>query len=216
MSKQDRQGVRRPAEIERKYGLGQTFATLGKATASNANQLVLQEQNFKQYVQSNNANVDNLGEKDKELEATDESLQSQVNTLFQLLDDIYADLSQDIGNYWETVYPVGSIYVSISATSPATLFGGKWERIQDRFLLAAGSTYAADSTGGEAEHTLTIEEMPVHSHKYYYPGHTSGSDWYGQSGTAKGDQVNSTTSGGGQAHNNMPPYLAVYVWKRTA
>ena len=61
-------------------------------------------------------------------------------------------------------YPVGSIYMSVNSTSPATLFSGSWQRIQDRFLLCAGSTYAAGSTGGEATHKLTIDEMPSHSH----------------------------------------------------
>ena len=48
------------------------------------------------------------------------------------------------------IYPVGSIYMSVNATSPASLFGGTWEQLKDRFLLAAGDTYAAGSTGGEA------------------------------------------------------------------
>ena len=62
------------------------------------------------------------------------------------------------------IYPVGSIYMSVNSTSPATLFGGTWERIKDRFLLAAGDAYAAGGTGGEATHTLTEGEMPAHSH----------------------------------------------------
>lgn len=62
------------------------------------------------------------------------------------------------------VYPVGSIYMSVNSTSPASLFGGTWERIKDRFLLAAGDTYSAGSTGGEAQHTLTVDEMPSHYH----------------------------------------------------
>ena len=60
----------------------------------------------------------------------------------------------------DLVYPVGSIYMSVNSTSPATLFGGTWTQIQDTFLLAAGSTYAAGATGGEATHTLTENEMP--------------------------------------------------------
>ena len=47
------------------------------------------------------------------------------------------EVKDDIDNYWETIYPVGSIYMSVSGTSPATLFGGTWEQIQERFLLSA-------------------------------------------------------------------------------
>lgn len=115
------------------------------------------------------------------------------------------------------VYPVGSIYMSVNNTNPSTLFGGTWEQLKDRFLLAAGNTYSAGSTGGEATHTLTVNEMPSHNHPYYRYTN-SGKD--GPGGFYKVDYENNTgytgSAGGGQPHNNMPPYLAVYVWKRTA
>lgn len=127
-------------------------------------------------------------------------------------------------NVAQLVYPVGAIYMSTVATNPSTLFGfGTWERIQDTFLLAAGSTYSAGSTGGEATHTLTNSEIPSHNHAIFYPNAGAGNDYapigypdvgskstYWAVGSYTGDV------GGGQAHNNMPPYLAVYVWKRTA
>ena len=62
------------------------------------------------------------------------------------------------------MYPVGSIYMSVNDTNPHDLFGGTWEQIKDRFLLAAGDTYAAGRTGGEAQHKLTVDEMPSHNH----------------------------------------------------
>ena len=62
------------------------------------------------------------------------------------------------------IYPVGSIYMSINSTDPSELFGGEWEQIKDRFLLACGTTYSNGATGGEATHTLTTNEMPTHSH----------------------------------------------------
>ena len=120
----------------------------------------------------------------------------------------------------DTIYPVGSIYMSTNNVSPQSFFGGTWERIQDRFLLAAGSTYTAGSTGGSATHTLTINEMPSHGHVVgtesgsvtkdtsYIAGATGGA---GARGTGTTDNA-----GGGTAHNNMPPYLTVYMWKRTA
>ena len=65
------------------------------------------------------------------------------------------------------VYPVGAIYISVSSTSPATLFGGTWERIQGKFLLAANDSveaYKAGKTGGSVSHTLTVNEIPAHNH----------------------------------------------------
>ena len=119
------------------------------------------------------------------------------------------------------VYPVGAIYISTVATNPGTLFGfGTWERIQDTFLLAAGSAYAAGVTGGEATHTLTIDEMPEHNHGLHF---SSGVGAYNSPVQGNGNNqewgysTNTVSStGGGQAHNNMPPYLAVYMWKRTS
>lgn len=123
------------------------------------------------------------------------------------------------------VYPVGAIYMSVSEISPATLFGGTWERIQDRFLLAAGSSYTAGNTGGEATHTLTKNEMPTHSHEIYsgYGDVVSNvSDAYRYQTWGSSDRgwktgnLGTSNIGGGKAHNNMPPYLVVYMWKRTA
>lgn len=122
------------------------------------------------------------------------------------------------------IYPVGSIYISVNSTSPANLFGGTWTQLKDRFLLGAGSTYTNGSTGGEASHTLTVNEMPSHSHPQYVTVSSGGSlsancdyDSY-SSGTARKSSQNVSTgnTGGGNSHNNMPPYLVVYMWKRTS
>ena len=115
-----------------------------------------------------------------------------------------------------TFFPVGAIYQSYAATSPASLFGGTWTQIQNRFLVGVGSSYAAGATGGEATHKLTVNELPSHSHNYSYPGYEAGGEWYGASGTAKGNTVATTAVGGGAAHENRPPYFAVYIWRRTA
>ena len=71
------------------------------------------------------------------------------------------------------LYPVGSIYMSVSDTSPASLFGGTWESIGGRFLLGADSAYSAGSTGGEAAHKLTTSEMPSHTHDMPNPDWTN-------------------------------------------
>lgn len=132
-------------------------------------------------------------------------------------------------------YPVGSIYVSTNSTSPAELFGGTWTQIKDRFLLGAGDSYVNGTTGGKATHTLTINEMPNHDHTvrttrtesypaYWHSTHTGSTD--SSKGWAYLSTAGSANSGvgslyvekvgGGAAHNNMPPYLAVYIWQRTA
>lgn len=146
------------------------------------------------------------------------------------------------------VYPVGAIYMSVSSTSPATLFGGTWERITGRFLLAAtdsgssGASQAAGNTGGSADAVVPYHRHNVakvsggitggsHSHvikREQVAG--SGSARYAISGSTSGPSTESSThthdlpqhytdyagTSGNATGANMPPYLAVYVWKRTA
>lgn len=120
------------------------------------------------------------------------------------------------------LHPVGSIYQSTDDTSPADLFGGTWEQVKDVFLLAAGDSHAAGSTGGEETHTLTKAEIPDHAHTLKYTGQsvTDGVNAI-RLYQAASYQYNAYSGGqssdcGDQAHNNMPPYLAVYTWCRTA
>ena len=196
----------------------------------------------------------------------------------------------------DLIYPVGSIYTSTVSTNPGTLFGGTWTQITDKFLIAANSTYTANSTGGAASVTLTTAHLPSHTHSigahsHGLNSHTHGpgtltatstsltgratfrdvdttdknlligtingvfsytkSDWaskhwkmtgattsgylyqhldfngthgHTMSGTtaaASGNTANSSafntgSAGSGTAISNLPPYLAVYMWKRTA
>lgn len=122
----------------------------------------------------------------------------------------------------DLLHPVGSIFQSTDSTSPAELFGGTWEQVKDVFLLAAGDSHAAGSTGGEEEHVLTAAEMANHTHGYDYTGQsiTEGVNairLYKAASTQYNAYTGKATSNcGGQAHNNMPPYLAVYTWRRTA
>lgn len=116
------------------------------------------------------------------------------------------------------LYPIGSIYMSVNSTNPSQLFGGTWVQISGRFLYCTNNSM---DTGGEATHKLTINEMPSHNHLVDYD-----QIWDGGGGTlvlgttdnggswASGTWVHNT--GGGQAHNNMPPYFTVYCWYRTA
>lgn len=117
-------------------------------------------------------------------------------------------------------YPVGAIYLSVTEVDPSSLFGGTWERICGRFLLGADSTYAAGSTGGEAAHTLTVDEMPRHNHEIDNLNASGNATPYmtvqAQDKKGYGGNVQTMYSGGGKAHNNMPPYMAVYMWQRVS
>ena len=125
------------------------------------------------------------------------------------------------GRLLDAIWPVGSVYIAVTDTSPEALFGGTWQRIEDRFLLAAGDSYPLGSTGGEAQHALTAAELPQHTHGYDYTGQ---SDVTGVTAIRVYDgdsrlneyKGQATSNCGGKAHNNMPPYMAVNIWKRTA
>ena len=133
------------------------------------------------------------------------------------------------------IYPVGSIYITINNVNPGTLFTGSWERIEGKFLLGANTTYTAGSTGGEAKHTLSLNEMPNHDHSpssygnNWVPGTYNMTRTQVAKSTSSGKYVptpdeglngwmwsSTGTRGGGQSHNNMPPYLSVYIWKRVS
>lgn len=124
----------------------------------------------------------------------------------------------------DKLYPVGCIYQSASSTSPASFLGGTWERIKDKFILAAGDTYAAGSTGGEATHTLTISEMPNHTHRLWVEGKTYEAKGKTLVTSISANEHNVDVSqniwmnsqGGSNSHNNMPPYLTAYIWRRIA
>ena len=174
-------------------------------------------------------------------------------------------------------FPVGSIYMSVTNTNPSTFFGGTWEQIKDKFLLACGSSYSNGSTGGAKSVTsgassgstgapsnntsggpsnntsgstaITVSQMPAHTHTYatqpwsYYGRDQAGGDSIrpSENSTCAMEVGVSGSTGGSQGHthtlsshthtlsshthslnshthsvNTMPPYLAVYVWKRTA
>jgi hypothetical protein len=160
------------------------------------------------------------------LKKTESSAESESGGFEEMLNSKLGTTEKNFANqvkeYWKTIYPVGAIYISASSTNPGTLFGGTWEQIKDRFLLAAGSSYSAGATGGAATHKLTVNEMPSHTHTIRRKTAESLSSG---SGNAVEIAVNThytddaiygaTATGGSAAHNNMPPYLAVYVWKRT-
>ena len=117
-------------------------------------------------------------------------------------------------------YPVGSIYMSVNSTNPQDIFGGTWTQLKDRFLLGAGSTYKAGNTGGAATVTLTVDQMPSHSHtlQMLYTAAGGSAAWVADNVEGKWDWIEGRigSTGGGKAHENLPPYLTVYMWQRTA
>ena len=144
----------------------------------------------------------------------------------------------------DLIYPVGSVYIAFNDTNPSTLFGGAWERIQEAFLWAVGSDGRdLGGRGGEMTHTLTIDEIPNHEHWVRQRGNTSRAytqDCYAPGGSEdpyssiiradmSGGYAKPSVSWGGQLvagevisdahnqpHNNMPPYIQVSMWRRTA
>ena len=172
--------------------------------------------------QSGKAVAEGLADLSTQIEGEISSVSADIE---QVQTDI-GTINTTLAGLLDVFYPIGSIYQSTAETSPATLFGGTWEQIKDVFLLSAGDTYSAGSTGGEATHTLTVDEMPSHSHnssisaegstKY---GLASGGGWEGSVlvGWGTEERVDAVRfTGGNQPHNNIPPYLTVYMWKRTA
>lgn len=136
----------------------------------------------------------------------------------------------------DDIYPVGAVYISVNNTSPATLFGGTWTKIKGRFLLSTGNCSANSdsyfgsikstswsaglaSTGGEDYHTLSINEMPAHTHPNnggWGAGAANGAKWRVDQNSPNNSWGSVGSTGGGAYHNNMPPYFAVNMWYRTA
>ena len=164
--------------------------------------------------------------------------------------DTSTTLQAQIDEMWKKIYPVGAVYISMNSTSPATLFGGTWTQITDRFLLAVGSTYTtANSTGGSSTMTITRANLPRVSitttsagkktfdldgvKGFTYKSGGTANKWgfdygthemyekksYGSSEETASDHTHSFNLNGNvtqTATNNMPPYLTVYMWRRTA
>ena len=215
-------------------------------------------------IDANNLNINCITSKNNKF-----SLDSDGNLIVNSITSIQ-NPNYNIEQIADLIYPVGSIYMSTTNINPSTLFGGTWEQIKDRFLLAAGDTYQNGTTGGEANHTLTINELPSHNHtanttvnskelkgsmnvrqvgssaSNHYEivmgtagivSKTGNVAWSGSHALVKdGSSINPcyfdtinynathnhTTStsinatGGSKAHNNMPPYIAVYMYKRVS
>ena len=157
------------------------------------------------------------------------SIYAQIATLTSAISTINGKLNN--------LFPIGYIYMSVDSTDPGTIFGGTWVPIKDRFLLAAGDTYVVDQTGGYAQVTLEESNLPAISGSMTIrkmsnattvanpDGAISIAD--ATSGNAYSQLAQSTAAavlpqkitfsfGQDAPHENMPPYVTVYMWKRTA
>ena len=133
----------------------------------------------------------------------------------------------------DAMYPVGSVYISVNNTSPAILFGGTWVQLEDTFLLAAGSIYSADATKDAndneivtAQHGSADAVVVEHSHtagKYdgyeiantgFQTGNRQGM-FPDTSSTSASTRIQTNSTGESGLGKNMPPYITVYMWRRT-
>ena len=163
-----------------------------------------------------------LSEKNISLEITLKNFSQTLKEINKNNIETKADFKKEL---LEKVYPIGSYYWSSSNISPSNIFGGSWTKINGRFLFASDNSHYVGETGGQERVTLTINEIPSHSHHYErfqfhynwylkqedvstmgFPSKNRDEDW----------TFSATTSltGGGASHNNMPPYLTANCWKR--
>ena len=121
---------------------------------------------------------------------------------------------QAIAEIINIVYPIGSIYMSVTDTSPSVLFGGTWQRLEDRFLIGAGSNHSAGATGGAESvsytpagsvenHKLTTSEIPSHSHGLNSHKHSIGAHAHGLNSHTHGVGSYATENGGNHTHNRI-------------
>jgi len=135
------------------------------------------------------------------------ALQTQINTLTAAVTGLRL--------------PIGAIHIAVVSTNPATTLGyGTWTAFGTGRTLVGidtGSTEfdVVEETGGEKTHTLTEAEIPAHTHAAL--NFLAGGAYYGNLASSSSNSPNTSGStGGGQAHNNLQPYIVVYMWKRTA
>ena len=151
---------------------------------------------------------------------------------FQVADSlataVYNKIKSTICNL---IYPVGSIKMTVTNTNPSTYLGGTWSlwgagRVPVGIDTSQTEFDTSEKTGGTKTHTLTKEQIPSHNHEipelkddsgsnHTYPRNTSRAART-TTGTFKAWWGNTGSTGGGQPHNNLQPYITCYMWKRTA
>jgi len=176
------------------------------------------------------------GEIENELEIINKTNKNSIQVIENNLDNLERNISQCNNKYlqifyklddqpkeiYNTVFPIGAYFITSSETNPAVMFGGKWELVKNRFIVGAGDKYKVNSLGGEEKHQITSDEMPSHSHRtvnrgglYSFGGEPT------STGPAEGRgyrtylfEEETSWVGGNKPHNNMPPYISAYLWRR--
>ena len=152
----------------------------------------------------------------------DDSLSAVINMLQRDMEELKAAQSKGIDG--SAIYPIGSVITFYDSDDHSSHLGLTWERFATgRMVVGYDSTDASfdtiGATGGEKTHTLTVDEMPSHYHGGIktVSSETSGNQQEGiNMGRYYGNDANTASSGSGQAHNNMPPYVVASLWRRTA
>lgn len=225
-------------------------AASADASASSASAAAISEANAKKYSEEAGAkaNTDktlSIENAPADAKATGDALAGKAdkstvqdesgNAIFYSKAEVEAKIKEILAAQREEDLARIKYWASDDPTSPASFIGGTWEQIKDCFILAAGDTYAAGSTGGEAKHSLTKLENGPHSHEvvalgndnwYYKTSNPVGIKFQTQYHTLINDisivgptdesagYLATNSSGTGQPHNNMPPYTATYIWRR--
>ncbi len=180
-----------------------------------------------------------LAKKIAELEKKVNSNTTNIENNTLSINNSKQELESKINSNFDKIYPVGSIYISTSSANPSTIYGGTWERYgQGKTLVGLNESETEFSTvnkiGGEKTHTLTVNEMPSHNHDFRYSTDNAVTFYnagVGKDGTYTGDNylgfsnsvslfasyvVVLSNTGSSQPHNNLQPYITVYMWKRVS
>ena len=177
----------------------------------------------------------------EELILKDEQLSGKIDNNTLIIEDLKNE-ELNSNQIFLLAYPVGSVYISLESTNPGEKYGGTWERYANgKTLVGVSETETefatVNKTGGEKTHTLTISEMPSHSHRGKIGYNQSGygyttalwemyvntiSSPISNSGSSTLSDINTHNiaptgnTGESKSHNNLQPYITVYMWKRTA
>ena len=166
----------------------------------------------------------NIKRKELNKEEENKNFENSINKLSEELNNLKEEFKNYKNNYLNLCWPIDSYYLTNNNINPEKSFGEKWQKIEGKFLYAADNNRKVDSTGGQEKVTLTIDEMPSHDHipqegeSYLNPSHYCYKSFNGYfSGYLNGSSASFTKTfpaGGNQPHENMPPYIAAFCWKR--
>ena len=202
------------------------YDEIGASIGTSEDTALLREELAKKIAELEKIVIDNKNELDNKIENNKTSILNLTN-------------KENSNNVFLKTYPVGSIYISTSSTNPSTIYGGTWERYgQGKTLVGLNESETEFSTvnkiGGEKTHTLTVNEMPSHNHDFRYSTDNAVTFYnagVGKDGTYTGDNylgfsnsvslfasyvVVLSNTGSSQPHNNLQPYITVYMWKRVS